>query len=54
MGWVNDARRELAGGRIVLVYPTGGSMRGRVESGKPFALDLQRAETLLAELGGTW
>jgi hypothetical protein len=34
MGWVNDARRELAAGRTVKVRPTGGSMRGRIESGQ--------------------
>jgi hypothetical protein len=34
MGWVNDARQELAAGRQVQVRPTGGSMRGRIESGQ--------------------
>jgi hypothetical protein len=34
MGWVNDARRELSAGRAVKVRPTGGSMRGRIESGQ--------------------
>ena len=34
MGWVNDARMELAAGRQVQVRPFGGSMRGRVESGQ--------------------
>jgi hypothetical protein len=34
MGWVNDARKGLAEGRPVQVRPTGGSMRGRVESGQ--------------------
>lgn len=34
MGWVNDARRELAGGRQAQVRPSGGSMRGRIESGQ--------------------
>jgi hypothetical protein len=34
MGWVNDARRELTAGREVKVRPTGGSMRGRIESGQ--------------------
>ena len=32
MGWVNDARRELAEGRNVVVRPVGGSMRGRIET----------------------
>lgn len=34
MGWVNDARAALAAGRTVSVRPTGGSMRGRIESGQ--------------------
>lgn len=34
MGWVNDARKELAAGRSVQVRPFGGSMRGRIESGQ--------------------
>jgi hypothetical protein len=34
MGWVNDARKELVAGREVKVRPTGGSMRGRIESGQ--------------------
>jgi hypothetical protein len=34
MGWVNDAREELAAGRSVQVRPLGGSMRGRIESGQ--------------------
>lgn len=34
MGWVNDARQELSAGRRVQVRPTGGSMRGRIESGQ--------------------
>ena len=34
MGWVNDARSELEAGRAVKVRPTGGSMRGRIESGQ--------------------
>jgi len=34
MGWVNDARKELAAGRTVRVRPVGGSMRGRIESGQ--------------------
>jgi hypothetical protein len=33
MGWVNDARKELAVGHDVDVRPFGGSMRGRIESG---------------------
>ena len=34
MGWVNEARQELAAGRQVRVRPFGGSMRGRIESGQ--------------------
>src|SRR5688572_25223831 len=34
MGWVNDARKELAAERQVRVRPFGGSMRGRIESGQ--------------------
>ncbi len=34
MGWVNDAREELAAGREVQIRPFGGSMRGRIESGQ--------------------
>jgi hypothetical protein len=34
MGWVNDARKELAKGRQVRARPSGGSMRGRIESGE--------------------
>ena len=34
MGWVNEARKELAAGRQVQVRPFGGSMRGRIESGQ--------------------
>src|SRR5262245_36834120 len=33
MGWVNEARKELAAGRQVQIRPFGGSMRGRIESG---------------------
>ncbi len=34
MGWVKDALKELAAGRKVQVRPSGGSMRGRIESGQ--------------------
>src|SRR5262245_60662899 len=34
VGWVKDARKELAEGRSVQVRPVGGSMRGRIESGQ--------------------
>jgi hypothetical protein len=34
MGWVIDARDALRAGRAVKVRPSGGSMRGRIESGQ--------------------
>jgi hypothetical protein len=34
MGWVTDARDGLRRGETVRVRPTGGSMRGRIESGQ--------------------
>jgi hypothetical protein len=34
MGWVKDALREIGAGRDVQIRPTGGSMRGRIESGQ--------------------
>src|SRR5436190_23596390 len=34
MGWVNEALTELAAGRQARVRPSGGSMRGRIESGQ--------------------
>jgi hypothetical protein len=34
MGWVNEARKELAAGRQVQIRPFGGSMRGRIASGQ--------------------
>src|SRR3954447_16513912 len=34
MGWVNVAITELTAGQTVQVRPTGGSMRGRIESGQ--------------------
>jgi hypothetical protein len=34
MGWVKDALGELAAGRPAQVRPSGGSMRGRIESGQ--------------------
>jgi len=33
MGWVNAALQELSAGRHVQIRPSGGSMRGRIESG---------------------
>jgi hypothetical protein len=34
MGWVNEAKAELTAGREVKIRPSGGSMRGRIESGQ--------------------
>ncbi len=59
MGWVNDARAELTAGRPVKVRPTGGSMRGRIESGQlvtlapvdPDAVDIDDA-VMVAWRGG--
>ena len=34
MGWVTDALNELRAGRVARVRPSGGSMRGRIESGQ--------------------
>jgi hypothetical protein len=34
VGWTADAYRELTAGRAVRVRPTGGSMRGRIGSGR--------------------
>src|SRR4051794_6011925 len=34
MGWVADALKELDAGRTVQVRPSGGSMRGLIESGQ--------------------
>jgi hypothetical protein len=34
MGWVKDALKELSEGRSAQVRPSGGSMRGRIESGQ--------------------
>jgi hypothetical protein len=44
MGWVKDALKELESGQAVQVRPSGGSMRGRIESGRLVTLapvDLQ-------------
>jgi hypothetical protein len=34
MSWVKDALADLHGGRLAKVRPSGGSMRGRIESGQ--------------------
>jgi hypothetical protein len=44
MGWVNDAREQLAAGKQVQVRPRGGSMRGRIEDGQLVTLAPVRAE----------
>jgi hypothetical protein len=60
MGWVNDARQELAAGRPVQVRPFGGSMRGRIESGQLVTLtpvhpsDVRTDEVVLVEWRGNF
>ncbi|MEX0715927.1 MAG: hypothetical protein WD066_05040 [Planctomycetaceae bacterium] len=60
MGWVNDARRELAAGREVRVRPVGGSMRGRIESGQFVTLapveasDIRPDDVVLVEWKGNF
>jgi hypothetical protein len=60
MGWVNDARRELAAGRQVQVRPFGGSMRGRIESGQMVTIapigttTLQPEDIVLVEWRGNY
>jgi hypothetical protein len=60
MGWVNDARKELAAGRQVQVRPFGGSMRGRIESGQLVTLapataaDIQVDDVVLVEWRGNF
>jgi hypothetical protein len=60
MGWVNDARKELAGGRQVQVRPHGGSMRGRIESGQLVTLapvdpaEVRAADVVLVEWKGNF
>jgi len=46
MGWVNDARRELLEGRPVAVRPSGGSMRGRIESGQLVTIEPASIESV--------
>lgn len=60
MGWVNDARKELAAGRQVQVRPSGGSMRGRIESGQLVTLapvdpsDIRVDDVVLVEWKGNY
>jgi hypothetical protein len=60
MGWVNDARKELAAGRQVQVRPFGGSMRGRIESGQLVTLapvnpsDIRVDDVVLVEWRGNY
>jgi hypothetical protein len=60
MGWVNDARKELAAGRQVQVRPQGGSMRGRIESGQLVTLapvgpaDVRADDVVLVEWRGNF
>src|SRR5262245_13475025 len=60
MGWVNEARKELAAGRQVQVRPFGGSMRGRIESGQLVTLapaapsDVRVDDVVLVEWKGNF
>jgi hypothetical protein len=60
MGWVNDARKELAAGRSVHIRPFGGSMRGRIESGQSVTLapvdppDVRVEDVVLVEWRGNF
>jgi hypothetical protein len=60
MGWVNEARRELAAGRTVQIRPMGGSMRGRIESGQLVTLapvdpaDVRVGDVVLVEWRGNY
>lgn len=60
MGWVNDARKELAAGRSVRIRPFGGSMRGLIESGQPVTLapvdpsDIRVEDVTLVEWRGNF
>ena len=60
MGWVNEARRELAAGRQVQVRPVGGSMRGRIESAQLVTLApvdpaaIQVGDVVLVEWRGNY
>lgn len=49
MGWVNEARKELASGRQVQIRPFGGSMRGRIESGQLVTLTPISPSDVLAD-----
>lgn len=60
MGWVNEARKELAAGRRVQIRPFGGSMRGRIESGQLVTLapvdpfEVQIDDVVLVEWRGNF
>jgi hypothetical protein len=60
VGWVNEARTELAAGRQVQVRPFGGSMRGRIESGQLVTLapvdsaDIRIGDVVLVEWRGNF
>lgn len=60
MGWVNEARKELAAGRRVQIRPVGGSMRGRIESGQLVTLapidpfEVQIDDVVLVEWRGNF
>ncbi len=60
MGWVNDARAELAAGRTVQIRLSGGSMRGRIESAQLVTLapaagsDVRVDDVVLVEWRGNF
>jgi hypothetical protein len=60
MGWVKDALKELAAGREARIRPSGGSMRGRIESGELVVLapvrpaDLQVEDAVLVGWQGNY
>ncbi len=60
MGWVNDARAELAAGRTIQIRPSGGSMRGRIECGQLVTLapvsasDVRVDDVVLVEWRGNF
>ena len=48
MGWAGDAAAALTLGSTISVRPTGGSMRGRIESGQRVTLEPLRGRAVLA------
>lgn len=60
MGWVNEAKERLSKGFAVRVRPTGGSMRGRIESGQLVTLapveptEVQAGDAVMVGWKGTY